>query len=83
VYGLPAVKTTIHEAGLAGAAICAGVGIGLYRDVGEGAENFVRIEKRFEPNPAARSRYDEMFDLYQSIFQTLKDSRVFERLSVL
>jgi xylulokinase len=83
VYGLPAVKTTIHEAGLAGAAICAGVGIGLYRDVGEGAENFVRIEKRFEPNPTARSRYDEMFDLYQSIFQTLKDSRVFERLSVL
>jgi xylulokinase len=83
VYGLPAVKTAIHEAGLAGAAICAGVGIGLYSNVGEGAENFVRIEKRFEPDPTVRSRYDEMFDLYQTIYKALKDTRVFERLSAL
>jgi xylulokinase len=83
VYGVPAVKTTIHEAGLAGAAICAGVGIGLYRDVVEGAENFVRIEKRFEPDPTVGSRYDEMFDLYQTIYQTLKDTGVYERLSVM
>jgi xylulokinase len=83
VYGVPAVKTAIHEAGLAGAAICAGVGIGLYQDVAEGAEIFVRIEERFEPDPKLRSRYDEMFDLYQTIYQTLKDSRAFERLSAL
>jgi xylulokinase len=83
VYGLPAVKTTIHEAGLAGAAICAGVGIGIYRDIQEGAENFVHIEKRFEPDPTVGSRYDEMFDLYQTIYQTLKDTSVFERLSLM
>lgn len=83
IYGVPMVKTTIREAGLAGAAICAGVGIGLYRDVVEGAENFVHIEKRYEPDLKLRSRYDEMFDLYQSIYTTLKDSRAFERLSAL
>ena len=83
IYGVPMVKTTIREAGLAGAAICAGVGIGLYRDVAEGAENFVRIEERYEPNPKLRSRYDEMYDLYQTIYKTLIDSRAFERLSAL
>jgi xylulokinase len=83
VYGLPAVKTTITEAGLAGAAICAGVGIGLYRDVNEGAENFVRVERRFEPEPAVRSRYDEMFALYQTTYQTLKEKNVFERLAAM
>ena len=83
VYGVPAVKTAIPEAGLAGAAICAGVGIGLYRDVVEGAEHFVRIEERFEPDPAVRTRYDEMFDLYQTIYHTLKNNRIFERLSMM
>lgn len=83
VYGVPAVKTAIREAGLAGAAICAGVGVGLYRDVREGAEYFVRTEDRFEPDLAQRTRYDEMFDLYQTIYQTLKENRVFDRLSVM
>jgi len=83
VYGVPAVKTAIRESGLAGAAICAGVGVGIYRDVIEGSEYFVRIEERFEPDPTLRSRYDEMYDLYQTIYQALVETKAFERLSAL
>ena len=40
IYGLPVVKTAIREGGLAGAAICAGVGIGLYKNIVEGIRCF-------------------------------------------
>jgi xylulokinase len=80
VYGLPVVKTAIREGGLAGAAICAGVGIGLYRDIAEGAELFVRTTDRFDPDPNLRNLYDELFGLYQTTYQALLDANTFTRL---
>ncbi len=74
---------TIREAGLAGAAICAGVGAGLFRDMYEGVDNFVQVEQRFEPNPALQARYDEMFDLYQTTYRALVATGVFKRLEAL
>lgn len=83
VYGVSAVTMTIREAGLAGAAICAGVGAGLFRDMYEGVDNFARVEQRFEPNPALQARYNEMFDLYQTTYRALVASGVFKRLGAL
>ena len=83
IYGVPAIKMAISEGGLSGAAICAGIGIGLYRDENEGVDHFVQKEERFEPNPALRSRYDEMFDLYQFIYRILMDTSAFGRLAAL
>lgn len=81
VYGLPVVKTAIREGGLAGAAICAGVGVGMYKNIAEGAEVFVRTTEHFEPNPKLRGLYDEMFYLYQETFQSLLKSGTFTRLA--
>ncbi len=81
VYGLPVVKTAIREGGLAGAAICAGVGIGLYKDIVEGADIFVRKTERYEPDPGLRNLYDDMFGLYQTAFRSLHDSGIFRRLT--
>ncbi len=41
----------------------------------------VRVEQHFEPNPALRARYDELFDLYQTVFRALRDAGVFQRLA--
>lgn len=83
VYGVPAVKMTIREAGLAGAAICAGVGVGLFGDMYEGVSNFVHVEQRYEPNPVLQAHYDEMFDLYKTTYRVLAAAGVFERLGAL
>jgi xylulokinase len=83
VYGVPAAQTAVSEAGLVGAAICAGVGAGIFKNAREGARSMVRVERRFEPNPALRGRYDELFDLYQTVYQALRDASVFERLAAL
>jgi len=83
VYGIPAARTAIPEAGLVGAAICAGVGVGIFSSAQEGARSMVRVERRYQPDPGLRSRYDEMFDLYKTTYRLLKDGGVFERLQAL
>ena len=83
VYGIPAVKTTIPDAGLVGAAVCAGLGVGLFHDPVEAADTMVQVEQRYEPNPQLRALYDEMFDLYKTVYQALFDAGVYERLAAL
>jgi xylulokinase len=83
VYGVPAAKTSIPEAGLVGAAICAGVGVGLFSSPQEGARSMVRVEERYEPNPGLSAKYDEMFSIYKSAYQALVGAGVFERIAEL
>jgi xylulokinase len=83
VYGLPAIKTSIHDAGLAGAAICAGLGVGIYTSPKEAAHSIAQIERIYEPNPALKARYDEMFDIYKTIYQALNQAGVYERMAAL
>jgi xylulokinase len=83
VYGMPVVKTTIADAGLAGAAICAGVGLGLYSSFEEGADVFVKKEAQFDPNPAVQPIYDELYALSQSAFTTLDNANLNTRLAVI
>ena len=57
----------ITEAGCSGAAILAGIGAGIYSNANEAIRNFVRIEKRFSPNPEMQPAYDEVFGNYQRL----------------
>jgi xylulokinase len=83
VYGVPAARTVISEGGLVGAAICAGVGVGIYNDVREGAQALVKVAERYDPNPTTRDRYNEMFDIYKTTYQALVSAGVFERITAL
>ncbi len=83
VYGVPAARTAVPEAGLVGAAICAGVGVGIFSSAQEGAQAMVRVEHRYEPNPNLHSRYAELFDLYKTVYRLLKEEGIFERLAAL
>jgi xylulokinase len=83
VYGVPAARAQTGDAGLAGASICAGVGVGIFKDAREGTQTMVRVAERYEPNPAVTARYDEMFGIYKAAYRALADSGVFERLSAL
>ncbi len=54
---IPVVK----EATALGAAISAGVGIGIYTNFEEAAAHVVKIEKVIEPNPANAKAYQDLF----------------------
>lgn len=81
VYGVRAARTAVSEAGLVGAAICAGVGVRLFDSAKAGARQMVRVVERHEPQPALAERYDEMFDIYKDAYCALVDAGVFERIA--
>ena len=83
VYGVPAARTEVADAGLVGASICAAVGVGLFENAQEGARAMVRIAGRYEPDSEASARYREMFEIYKDAYDALVGAGIFERVTAL
>jgi autoinducer 2 (AI-2) kinase len=73
VIGLPVRVPVVKESTALGAAFCAGVGTGLYRDLTEVADTLVRFERTFEPEPAARAVYDERYAAWRMLYSRILD----------
>jgi len=56
------------EATSLGAAMCAAVGHGVYKDLQEAAAEMVQVDKRFDPIPRNVEIYAELFDLYNRFY---------------
>ena len=61
---IPVVK----ESTALGAAICAGVGAGLFADAAAQARRVVRIERTVEPDPAAHEAYVRLYDRWLAVY---------------
>lgn len=72
------VPTYIEEATSLGAAICGGVGIGLFRDF-KACEAFNPVVDEIRPNPARKALYDTLFSLFQQTYEQLIP--VYDRLA--
>jgi sugar (pentulose or hexulose) kinase len=59
------------ELGACGAAINAGVAVGLFSDHAEAVERMVQIEAEYTPNEELTERYDELFVLYKDLIQAV------------
>ena len=66
VLGTPVVEITREEAGAAGAAMMAGVAVGLFPDMAAAAARWVTpaLGERVMPDPALSRLYDELFPIY-------------------
>ncbi len=62
VCGIPVEVPATHQASLVGAAICAGVGAGVFPSLAAGAASLSRVERRHEPDPARVGVYQSLFD---------------------
>ncbi len=72
VCNLPVILPSHGEAAVMGAAMLAAVGVGYYADIPSAAKVMSRPGSRVVPNPANRAAYDAAFDLYISLYETLK-----------
>ena len=72
VCNTPVIMPSHREAAVMGAAMLAAVGVGYYPDIPSAAQVMARPGTRLEPDPANRRLYDATFDLYVSIYDTLK-----------
>jgi xylulokinase len=72
VLGLPVLVPRTSVGSPFGAAILAGMGAGVYPDVRKSLSEMIKLEKRFEPNPANHERYSRSYQVYRDIYEHLK-----------
>ena len=71
VLGVPVAIPVIGHTAVLGAAILAAAGTGLVADLEAGVAAMTAVDRRIEPDPAVRARYDELFDVYRSLYPAL------------
>lgn len=70
IYNLPLRVADTEEHASLGAAIAAGVGAGIYRDIEEGCSVVVRYKDFIiEPNPENHKIYEEYYGLFKEMYQ--------------
>jgi sugar (pentulose or hexulose) kinase len=72
VCNLVVIMPSHREAAVMGAAMLAAVGVGYYPDIPTAAKAMARPGTRVEPDPARHRVYNTFFNLYISLYETLK-----------
>jgi sugar (pentulose or hexulose) kinase len=67
------------EIGARGAALSAGIGVGVYRDHADAVSTAVTIKRRQEPNPSATPFYLERYAEYKKLLECMQEP--WDRLS--
>lgn len=72
VLGKPLKRTAMRDAGVLGAALMAGVGVGLFPSLSQAAKDFVQYDRTFEPDATQASRHAPRFAAYHQLYEQLK-----------
>jgi xylulokinase len=80
VYGRPVSTLKVTDAAPLGAAICGGVGVGLFKDIPDGVGRMVRTDKTYEPISANVAIYEEAYGIFCDIYEGLSP-KVFGRIA--
>jgi autoinducer 2 (AI-2) kinase len=73
VVGLPVRVPSVKESTALGAALYAGIGAGLYGEIGEVVDSLVKFERTAEPQPEARRTYDERYEAWRNVYARVLD----------
>lgn len=68
VLGKPVEVTAVQEMGCLGAAMCAAIGSGIFKDPVEAIEKCVRVKRTYVPNAHLRDAYEEAFARWKKIY---------------
>ena len=60
-----------------------GVGIGVFKDIIEGVENMIKVDKSFEPVSKNSKIYDELYNIYCRLYESLDSNKIFNALVTL
>lgn len=63
----------VEEATPMGAALLAGIGVGIYRDQMDASEKTYRVRTRYAPNPENKAIYDSLCTVYRKLYPALLD----------
>jgi xylulokinase len=80
MYNLPVETLKVTDAAVLGAAILAGVGVGVFSSVENGVEQMVSISKRYMPIAENVQTYNDLYQVYSKAYNGLADSGTFDAL---
>ena len=72
VTGLPIEVPEVQEATPLGAAILAGIGVGLYKNEQDAFERVYRPGKSYRPDPQVAAKYARWYPIYRQLYPSLK-----------
>jgi len=78
IFDTRIVTLNVEEGPSYGAAILAGVGAGIYKDVKEATDSIIKEVSQTSPNPENVKRYARYYMVYKSLYNNLKGD--FEKL---
>lgn len=79
VFQLPIKVIEDKEIGAHGAAIAAGVAVGVYKDYREAVEKTVKVTKTIDPRPAYQAIYEAKYQTYRTIIEALEQGGVWKQ----
>lgn len=68
VFQKPVEVTEVQEMGCLGAAMCAGIGAGLFKNPTDAIVKCVRLKRAYVPNAALADQYNESFNRWQRAY---------------
>jgi L-xylulokinase len=74
VLQLPIELTACEELGAMGAAMCGGVGVGLFGSFEEAVQRMVRVSRTVEPRKEYRDVYEEKYGRYRRSIEALRST---------
>ena len=74
MYDMPVSILQNTEGPALGAAILAGVGAGVYKDVPSACDEILKESDQLLPDKERHAAYEPYFDLYQKLYPALKES---------
>ncbi len=72
ITGIPVVAPEITEAAGFGAALLAGVGVGVYPNAAQAAGAFLHFRREIQPRPDFQKKYNERFGLYRQVYPAIR-----------
>ena len=72
MLGLPIHVSNVQEATPLGAAMLAGLGIGIYSNLDDACERVNKPGKIYQPDLKLTAQYQSLFAIYKSIYPALK-----------
>lgn len=73
ITGIPVEVPDVDEATTLGAALLAGIGAGVYRNMVEASRLTYRVKTVFEPSSKNKDLYHHLFQIYRKVYQKLKN----------
>lgn len=73
ITGKPLAVPFSDTATTLGAALLAGVGVGMYEDFEDAVKQTVKITRRYEPNAETSEAYQRNYETYLALYDNLKD----------